>query len=135
MLNDVFSMDDLENLQGKIKGVKIDECGVWNKERETNHPFQKFGCCALGNIQQAISEIPKLFEVKARKGMGSYSGKHDLERWRDKNVKGAEHNYISNGAFIIAMMHCGYTPKLIKMMRKNHYNLNVWFSNAHLREQ
>ncbi len=134
MTNDVFSLDDLENLQGKIKGVTIDCCGVWNKEREAKNPFQKLEH-SLGNIQQAIGEIPQLYEVKARKGVGSYTGKHDLEDWRDKNAKGAEHNYISNGAFIIAMMHCGYTPKLIKTTRKNHYSLNVWFPGAHLRAQ
>ena len=135
-MNDVFSVDDLENLQGKIKGVKIDECGIWNVERETNHPFQKITECNMKNIQQAIKEIPQLFEVKARKGIVSYTGKHDLERWRDKNAKGADdYNYISNGAFIIAMMHCGHMPKLIKTMKKNHYNLNVWFAGMALRAQ
>lgn len=131
-MDDVFSLDDLEDLQGKIKGVKIDECGVWNEERETNHPFQKFGESHLENIRQAIKEIPKLFELKGRKGMNSYSGKHYLEDWRDIYAKGEPHNYISNGEFIIAMMHCGYTPKLVKKTRKNHYSLNVWFGGAAL---
>ena len=127
MLNDVFSLDDVATLAGSIKGVQVDWCGVWTKEG-SKEPCNSFSEDDLKNIQQAIKEIPKVFfhTRGQQKGMSSYTGKHVLEHYRENNSgTETEYKYISNGCFIIAMMHKGYVPKLIKKMKKNCYSLNV----------
>ena len=130
MQNDVFSLDDVATLACSIKGVQIDWCGVWTKEG-SKEPCNSFSDADLKNIQQAIKEIPKVF-VKTwgqQKGMSSYHGKHVLEHYRETNSGGeTEYKYISNGCFMIAMMHKGYVPKLIKKTMKNCYSPNGWLN-------
>nr|WPF46528.1 MAG: hypothetical protein [Lake Baikal virophage 4] len=128
MQNDVFSLDDIATLSRSIKGVQIDWCGVWTIEGSKGKPCNSFSDDDLKNIQQAIKEIPKVF-VKTRgqqKGMSSYTGKHVLEHYRETNSDGeTEYKYISNGCFMIAMMHKGYVPKLMRKGGKNCYSPNV----------
>jgi hypothetical protein len=52
--------------------------------------------------------------------MGSYSLKHRVERWATR--RGVEDYYVSNGAFIAAAIHCGFTQKWIIDTP------NVWFN-------
>ena len=62
------------------------------------------------NIMRCKNEIPFLFRpLKTVYNIGSYGGKHTVERYRDKLLKGD--NYISNGEFIIAMILSGYVFK------------------------
>lgn len=131
MNNDVFSMDDLKNLAGSIKGVQVDWCGVWTKEGSKGKPCDSFSDDDLKNIQQAIKEIPKVFYKTSgqQKGMSSYTGKHVLEHYRETHSDSeTEYKYISNGCFIIAMMHKGYIPKPVKKTQKNCYSPNAWLN-------
>jgi len=126
-MNDVFGLDDVNDLARGIKGVQLDWCGVWTKEGR-KEPCNSFSDDDLKNIKQAIKEIPKVFYKTSgqQKGMSSYTGKHVLEHYRETHGgSDTEYKYISNGCFIIAMMHKGYVPKLIKTQRKNCYSLNV----------
>jgi len=120
--NDVFGMDSVKDLAGKIKGVVIGDNGAWTKE--SGDPYPDFEEADVENIKQAIEEIPKVFHKKARACASSYHGKHILEEWRETHAKG-KHQYISNGCFIIAMMHKGYIAKPMKKQKKGHYSLNV----------
>jgi hypothetical protein len=52
-----------------------------------------------------MSEIPLIIKPVKSYNLGSYYGKHVIEKFRKTN------NYISNGEFIIAMMLVGYKCK------------------------
>jgi hypothetical protein len=130
MQNDVFGLDDVAALACSIKGVQLDCDGVWTKEG-CKQPCRPFVESDLRNILQAIKEIPKLFYKTSgrQKGMSSYTAKHILEEHRDAHSDNdTEYKYIPNGCFIIAMMHKGYVPKLLKRMKKNCYSPNVWLN-------
>jgi hypothetical protein len=130
MQNDVFGLDDVAALARSVKGVQLDCDGVWTQEGCKN-PCRPFDDSDLRNILQAIKEIPKVFYKTSgkQKGMSSYTAKHVLEEYRAANSDNeTEYRYIPNGCFIIAMMHKGYVPKLLKKMKKNCYSPNVWLN-------
>lgn len=134
MQNDVFGLDNVADLARSIKGVQLDWCGVWTQEG-CKEPCRPFGEDDLRNILQAIKEIPKVFYKTSgqQKGMSSYTAKHVLEEYREAHSDSeTEYKYISNGCFIIAMMHKGYVPKLLKKMKKNCYSPNVWLNAREL---
>lgn len=66
------------------------------------------------NILRCVHEIPFVFiKMKTHKSkncIGSYGGKHIIERYRDKINKNGDY-YISNGEFIIAMLYCNFISK------------------------
>lgn len=57
------------------------------------------------NIMKCIECIPILFKTITCYKLGSYQGKHIVEKYLN--------TYISNGEFIISMILCGYKPKKI----------------------
>ena len=66
----------------------------------------------IDNIIQCIEEIPKIYKkLKSAYNLGSYAGKHAIERHR-RHLYGNKDNYISNGEFIIAMILAGYEYKI-----------------------
>lgn len=54
-----------------------------------------------------FSIIPLIFKSSERKSIGSYGGKHVVEKF-------FSHEYISNGEFILVMMCLGYKYKVYK---------------------
>ena len=66
----------------------------------------------IDNINQCMEEIPKIYKkLKSAYNLGSYSGKHGIERHRSYLYENKD-NYISNGEFIIAMILAGYEYKI-----------------------
>lgn len=122
MNDDVFGLGSVQDLAGKVKGVVIMSQGAWTKEG--GELFSEFEETDVENIKQAIEEIPKVFYKKARGCASSYHGKHVLEEWRETHAKG-KHQYISNGCFIIAMLHKGYVAKAMRKLKKGAYSPNV----------
>jgi hypothetical protein len=122
MDNDVFGLGSVKDLAGKVKGVVIRSQGAWTKEG--GESFCEFEETDVENIKEAIEQIPKVFYKKARGCASSYHGKHILEEWRETHAKD-KHQYISNGCFIIAMLHKGYVAKAMKKQKKGVYSPNV----------
>ena len=63
------------------------------------------------NIMKCKECIPKLFKKIPCYKLGSYQGKHIVEKYLN--------TYISNGEFIIAMLLCGYVPRKIDGLNCN----------------
>ena len=110
----------IQDILIKTKNAYIDRYGI--------NAFEGIHPCSLGkmphdkanksliknidNINQCIDDIPKIFKkLKSAYKIGSYSGKHAIERHRSY-LYGNKDNYISNGEFIIAMILAGYEYKI-----------------------
>ena len=83
-----------------------------NTEKHAHLRGDKFDTSHLKNIIRCKNQIPHLFrplKTFSRNCVGSYGGKHVIERYRDKQKE--KDSYISNGEFIVAMVLNGYVPK------------------------
>ena len=80
------------------------------------------------NIIDCMNQIPYVITpTKTVYNVGSYSGKHVIERYRDKVLKNG--CYISNGEFMMAMLLCGYAMK-------THFNhINTSFKASYIKEK
>ena len=79
---------------------------------KTESVFHKFKKCDLKNIIKCKNQIPHIFrplKTYSKYCVGSYGGKHDVERYRNKQRE--KDPYISNGQLIVEMIMNGYIPK------------------------
>ena len=80
------------------------------------------------NIMRCKDEIPFIIKpMKSVYKVGSYGGKHEIEKYRNKIIK--KDNYISNGEFIIAMILNGYVFK-----KDSNTSLNCSFKAKYINE-
>ena len=80
------------------------------------------------NIIDCMNQIPYVITpMKTVYNVGSYGGKHVIERYRDKVLKNG--CYISNGEFMMAMLLCGYT------MKTNYNHINTSFKASFIKEK
>jgi hypothetical protein len=60
--------------------------------------------------------MKEIRQMKTKWETHSYGGKHEVEKYRDSIPKTEfyqiQGTYISNGEFIMAMILCGYEPKV-----------------------
>ena len=63
----------------------------------------------MENIIRCMEDIKHVFKQIKQCKLNSYTGKHHIERYRDKNSQ--ENTYISNGEFIASMILSGYKYK------------------------
>lgn len=61
------------------------------------------------NISMCVDDVKNIYVPRKTVTIGSYGGKHEVERFRSQHIKGDV--YISNGEFIIAMLLAGFKMK------------------------
>ena len=101
-----------EHWQGKVDEIaeKYDLNRWGFKTNKTKNIYSKLN---LKNIMKCKYEIPHIFrplKTYSKNCVGSYGGKHVVERFRDN--KKDKDPYIANGEFIAAMILNNYVPKI-----------------------
>ena len=82
--------------------------GVQHKPTETmDSPIVVEDCLKSNKFQLLFQIIPLILKHSDRKSIGSYSGKHVVEKLLTPS-------YISNGEFILALVALGYKYKIKK---------------------
>jgi len=99
------------------KEYQIHKNGFYNRYPSSTKEisYSDFTMNNIKNIVQCLREIPfiikRIKNHKSKYAVGSYGGKHAIEKYR-KIKTPTENCYISNGEFIIAMILLGYAPKV-----------------------
>ena len=107
----------------KLKDKLLTHCGVFNnkngegqKEAEKLHALIDIEDCLKDTKFQLLFQIlPLILKPSERKSIGSYSGKHHIEKL-------FKPSYITNGEFILATVALGYKYK----MTTDHPNIKIY---------
>ncbi len=95
-LNEIKEKGDVLNHTGYYKGSNGREGDIAFDEIDQDN-----------RVHLLFSIIPLIFQTSERKSIGSYGGKHIVEKF-------LTNGYVSNGEFILVMMCLGYKYKTQK---------------------
>ena len=121
-MNKLHEYLDKENL-------KLSRGGIFTKDTkyyfDTDPMKDPLTANDYKNIAKCVSEIPNIFVPRKTLSISSYGGKHRVEQYR-KQHHPKEDNYISNGAFITAMLLHGH--KMLKQKGNGNPNCKFYVS-------
>ena len=102
VLNHIYKYADPETtwIADQVANINANTNGWMIGRNDTKRAFKKQDYL---DIMDAMERIPEIITTGSQYKIGSYGGKHVLEKHRKK--------YISNGCFICAMILLGYKYK------------------------
>ena len=111
------------------ENLKLSQGGIFTKDTKyyfnTDPMKDPISSIDYKNIAKCVNEIPNIFIPRKTLSIGSYGGKHRIEEYRKLHTP-KEDNYISNGAFISAMLLYGH--KMRKEKENGNPNCNFYVS-------
>ena len=100
-----------DKIIGILKNINVGRNGF----KLTNYKNEFDSPKSIKNIIDCVNQIPAIIRpLKTSYSVGSYGGKHAIEKHRKDVLKLDGDCYISNGEFIMAMIILGFTVKHCK---------------------